>query len=156
MTSKTAQLNELIAITRDGERFYEHASKQVRSVHLQRLFNAMSRSKTEVMERCPSALRPTMRSRPLAERCSAHCVRFMPIPVPLSPRMKRRPMLRSWRQQSIASCTLLRTPSPMPIRRCKWYLIARCRKSVTVTLGCAASSKLSDPALVLVSYRRCH
>ena len=50
MTSKTAQLNELIAITRDGERFYEHASKQVSSVHLQRLFNAMSRSKTEVME----------------------------------------------------------------------------------------------------------
>ncbi len=50
MSSKTAQLNELIAITRDGQRFYEHASKQVRSSHLQGLFDSMSRSKTEVIQ----------------------------------------------------------------------------------------------------------
>lgn len=50
MTSQTAQLNDLIEITRDGQRFYEHASKQVRNTQLQDLFASMSRSKIEVIQ----------------------------------------------------------------------------------------------------------
>lgn len=50
MTSKTAQLNELIEITRDGQRFYEHAHDAVKDVRLQALFRDMSRAKTEVIQ----------------------------------------------------------------------------------------------------------
>ncbi|MNR19913.1 hypothetical protein D3C85_1367300 [compost metagenome] len=50
MTSKTAQLNELIEITRDGQRFYEHAHNAVRDVRLHALFRDMSRAKTEVIQ----------------------------------------------------------------------------------------------------------
>lgn len=56
MSSKTAQLNELIEITRDGQRFYEHASQQVRDSHLQALFATMSRGKTEVIEALKEAV----------------------------------------------------------------------------------------------------
>lgn len=49
MNSKTAQLNELIAITRDGQRFYEHALDEVKDVRLQALFRDMSRTKTQVI-----------------------------------------------------------------------------------------------------------
>lgn len=50
MTSKTAQLNELIEIARDGQRFYEHAHDAVEDVRLQALFRDMSRAKTEVIQ----------------------------------------------------------------------------------------------------------
>lgn len=56
MTSKTAQLNELIAITRDGQRFYEHAREEVRDTQLKSLFAAMSRSKTEVIQALSSSV----------------------------------------------------------------------------------------------------
>ncbi len=49
MTSKTAQLNELIEITRDGQRFYEHAHDAVEDAHLQALFGAMVQAKSEVI-----------------------------------------------------------------------------------------------------------
>lgn len=49
MSDKTAQLNELIEITRDGERFYEHAHDEVKDVRLQALFRDMLRAKTEVI-----------------------------------------------------------------------------------------------------------
>ncbi|HWV07952.1 MULTISPECIES: ferritin-like domain-containing protein [unclassified Pseudomonas] len=50
MTSKTAQLNELIEITRDGQRFYEHAHDAVKDVRLQALFRDMSQVKTQVIQ----------------------------------------------------------------------------------------------------------
>ncbi len=50
MTSKTAQLNELIEITRDGQRFYEHAQEAVKDVRLQAVFRDMARVKTEVIQ----------------------------------------------------------------------------------------------------------
>lgn len=50
MSSKTAQLNELIEITRDGQRFYEHAHDEVKDVRLQALFRDMSQVKTQVIQ----------------------------------------------------------------------------------------------------------
>ncbi|MGQ7960029.1 ferritin-like domain-containing protein [Pseudomonas sp. SP16.1] len=49
MSSKTAQLNELIEITRDGKHFYEHAHDEVKDIRLQALFRDMARAKTEVI-----------------------------------------------------------------------------------------------------------
>lgn len=49
MTDKTEQLNELIEITRDGQRFYEHAHDEVKDVRLQVLFRDMSLSKGELI-----------------------------------------------------------------------------------------------------------
>lgn len=49
MTDKTAQLNELIEITRDGQRFYEHAHDEVEDVRLQLLFRDMSQNKGELI-----------------------------------------------------------------------------------------------------------
>ncbi|MDR8013461.1 ferritin-like domain-containing protein [Ectopseudomonas guguanensis] len=50
MSSKTAQLNELIEITRDGKHFYEHAHDEVKDVRLQALFRDMVRAKTQVID----------------------------------------------------------------------------------------------------------
>jgi len=50
MTSKTEQLNELIEIIRDGQRFYEHAHDVVKDIRLQALFRDMSQVKTEVIQ----------------------------------------------------------------------------------------------------------
>lgn len=50
MTSKTAQLNELIEITRDGQRFYEHAQETVKDVRLQAVFRDMQQAKTQVIQ----------------------------------------------------------------------------------------------------------
>lgn len=49
MTDKTKQLNELIEITRDGQRFYQHAHDEVKDVRLQVLFRDMSQSKSELI-----------------------------------------------------------------------------------------------------------
>lgn len=49
MTNKTAQLNELIEITRDGKKFYEHAREEVKSFSLKALFNDMARAKAELI-----------------------------------------------------------------------------------------------------------
>ncbi|NQD93471.1 PA2169 family four-helix-bundle protein [Pseudomonas sp. CrR25] len=50
MSSNTAQLNELIAITRDGQRFYEHARAEVRDARLRSLFRDLSQVKGEVIQ----------------------------------------------------------------------------------------------------------
>nr|WP_298143502.1 PA2169 family four-helix-bundle protein [uncultured Pseudomonas sp.] len=51
MSSKTtAQLNELIEITRDGQRFYQHAQEEVKDARLKALFGDMSRAKTDVIQ----------------------------------------------------------------------------------------------------------
>jgi uncharacterized protein (TIGR02284 family) len=51
MTSKTTtQLNELIEITRDGQRFYQHAQEEVKDARLKALFSEMSRAKTDVIQ----------------------------------------------------------------------------------------------------------
>lgn len=50
MTSKIAQLNELIEITRDGQSFYEHAREAVKDVRLQTLFHDMAQSKSELIQ----------------------------------------------------------------------------------------------------------
>lgn len=49
MTNTTEQLNELIEITRDGQRFYQHAHDEVKDVRLQVLFRDMSQSKSELI-----------------------------------------------------------------------------------------------------------
>ncbi|TIH10654.1 ferritin-like domain-containing protein [Pseudomonas leptonychotis] len=49
MTDKIQQLNDLIEITRDGQRFYQHAHDEVKDVRLQALFRDMSQSKTELI-----------------------------------------------------------------------------------------------------------
>ncbi len=51
MTSKsTTQLNELIEITRDGQRFYQHAQEEVKDARLKAIFSEMSRAKTDVIQ----------------------------------------------------------------------------------------------------------
>ena len=50
MTRTTAQLNELIEITRDGERFYQHAIEEVKDPALQGLFRDMAQAKTQVIQ----------------------------------------------------------------------------------------------------------
>ena len=49
MTDKIQQLNELIEITRDGQRFYQHAHDEVKDVRLKVLFRDMSQSKKELI-----------------------------------------------------------------------------------------------------------
>ncbi|MFA5496437.1 MAG: PA2169 family four-helix-bundle protein [Porticoccaceae bacterium] len=50
MTSSTAQLNELIEITRDGKEFYDHARDEVKDVRFKALFADMSQAKNEVIQ----------------------------------------------------------------------------------------------------------
>lgn len=50
MGTTTEQLNELIAITRDGERFYEHAGKEVGDDELRNLFGEMREAKRELIQ----------------------------------------------------------------------------------------------------------
>lgn len=50
MSRKTAQLNELIEITRDGERFYQHALGEVQDAGLRRLFEDMLQSKIRIIQ----------------------------------------------------------------------------------------------------------
>lgn len=50
MSNKTAQLNELIEITRDGERFYQHALGEVQAPELRRLFEDMLQSKIRIIQ----------------------------------------------------------------------------------------------------------
>ncbi|UCL87092.1 ferritin-like domain-containing protein [Pseudomonas sp. HS-18] len=49
MSRMTSQLNELIEITRDGQRFYQHAIQEVKDARLQRLFQSMAQAKTDVI-----------------------------------------------------------------------------------------------------------
>lgn len=49
MNDKIQQLNELIEITRDGQRFYQHAHDEVKDVRLQALFRDISQNKTELI-----------------------------------------------------------------------------------------------------------
>ncbi|WP_263146345.1 PA2169 family four-helix-bundle protein [Pseudomonas sp. RIT-PI-AD] len=50
MSSTTSQLNELIEITRDGQRFYQHAIDEVKNPQLQSLFRDMAQAKTQVIQ----------------------------------------------------------------------------------------------------------
>lgn len=50
MTRNAAQLNELIAITRDGQHFYQHALDEVQDAELQQLFREMAETKDEVIQ----------------------------------------------------------------------------------------------------------
>ncbi len=50
MSYKTEQLNELIAIIRDGQRFYEHAHDEIEDVRLQALFRDMAQAKHQVIQ----------------------------------------------------------------------------------------------------------
>tara|TARA_R110000796_G_scaffold47472_2_gene114118 strand:- start:3071 stop:3502 length:432 start_codon:yes stop_codon:yes gene_type:complete len=49
MSDKTSELNELIEITRDGKRFYDHARDEVKDAQLKALFTDMAHAKTEVI-----------------------------------------------------------------------------------------------------------
>lgn len=50
MTRTTSQLNELIEITRDGQRFYQHAQDEVKSEQLKSLFRDMSQAKIQIIQ----------------------------------------------------------------------------------------------------------
>ncbi|MGH8354984.1 MAG: PA2169 family four-helix-bundle protein [Pseudomonas sp.] len=50
MNRNAAQLNELIAITRDGQHFYQHALEEVQDAQLQELFREMAETKDEVIQ----------------------------------------------------------------------------------------------------------
>lgn len=50
MSHKTEQLNELIAIIRDGQRFYEHAHDEIKDDRLQALFRDMAQAKHQVIQ----------------------------------------------------------------------------------------------------------
>jgi len=50
MTQAINQLNELIEITRDGQRFYQHAAEQAKAVELQHLFRDLAQAKTQVIQ----------------------------------------------------------------------------------------------------------
>src|SRR3546814_15702867 len=43
-------LNELIEITRDGQRFYQHAADEVKDVELQHLFRDLAQAKTQIIQ----------------------------------------------------------------------------------------------------------
>ena len=50
MNHSMSQLNELIEITRDGQRFYQHAADEVKNVELQHLFRDMAQAKTQIIQ----------------------------------------------------------------------------------------------------------
>ncbi|MCW3147545.1 PA2169 family four-helix-bundle protein [Stutzerimonas stutzeri] len=50
MSQATQQLNELIEITRDGQRFYQHAIDEVKDAELQHLFRDMAQAKTQIIQ----------------------------------------------------------------------------------------------------------
>ncbi|WP_421682922.1 PA2169 family four-helix-bundle protein [Stutzerimonas urumqiensis] len=50
MNQSMNHLNELIEITRDGQRFYQHAMEEVSDVELQHLFRDMAQAKTHVIQ----------------------------------------------------------------------------------------------------------
>lgn len=50
MKPAMSQLNELIEVTRDGQRFYQHAAEQVGDPNLQHLFRDLAQAKTHVIQ----------------------------------------------------------------------------------------------------------
>lgn len=50
MNQSMNQLNELIEITRDGQRFYQHAADEVKDVELQHLFRDLAQAKTQIIQ----------------------------------------------------------------------------------------------------------
>ena len=50
MSFKTEQLNELIAIIRDGQRFYEHAHDEIKDARLQAVFRDMAQAKHQMIQ----------------------------------------------------------------------------------------------------------
>lgn len=50
MNKSMNQLNELIEITRDGQRFYQHAAEEVKDVELQHLFRDLAQAKTQIIQ----------------------------------------------------------------------------------------------------------
>ncbi|WP_397450794.1 PA2169 family four-helix-bundle protein [Pseudomonas sp. NA-150] len=49
MSNAKTQLNELIEITRDGQRFYQHAAEEVKDARFIALFLDMARAKSELI-----------------------------------------------------------------------------------------------------------
>lgn len=50
MSQKTEQLNELIAIIRDGQRFYEHAHDEIGNEQLKALCRDMAQAKHQIIQ----------------------------------------------------------------------------------------------------------
>ena len=50
MSQKTEQLNELIAIIRDGQRFYEHAHDEINDEQLKALCRDMAQAKHQIIQ----------------------------------------------------------------------------------------------------------
>ncbi|MCY1283139.1 hypothetical protein D9M68_294990 [compost metagenome] len=46
----TSPLNELIEITRDGQRFYQHAGEEVQDAQLKSLFRDLSQAKIQIIQ----------------------------------------------------------------------------------------------------------
>jgi uncharacterized protein (TIGR02284 family) len=49
MTDKIQQLNELLEVSRDGQRFYQHDHDEVQDARLKALLRDMSQSKVELI-----------------------------------------------------------------------------------------------------------
>jgi uncharacterized protein (TIGR02284 family) len=50
MNQSMNQLNELIELTRDGQRFYQHAADEAKDVQLQHLFRDLAQAKTQIIQ----------------------------------------------------------------------------------------------------------
>ncbi len=51
MNPAMTHLNELIEITRDGQRFYQHAMDEVKDPELCKLFRDMAQAKIQIIQR---------------------------------------------------------------------------------------------------------
>jgi len=50
MNQSMNQLNELIELTRDGQRFFQHAAEEAKDVQLQHLFRDLAQAKTQIIQ----------------------------------------------------------------------------------------------------------
>jgi len=134
MTSKTAQLNELIEITRDGKKFYEHAREEVKNVGLKALFTDMSRAKGEVIQ----ALSAKVIANNEQPASGGTLMGKVPMPALRYPAMKRRPTWLSWKKRRIVSSTLSRRRSKMPMPICAPCWLWKCPRCAPAMTVCAA------------------
>ena len=74
MSTKTDELNDLIEVTRDGKRFYEHARDEVKEPQLKALFTDMAQAKTEVIAALQGKERMQRWFKQFGQHCIAHYV----------------------------------------------------------------------------------
>ena len=131
MNKSMNQLNELIEITRDGQRFYQHAAEEVTDVELQHLFRDLAQAKTQIIQAlsvkvAASHEQPSQGGTPTPVRASAITTRPMSI-------SSSRPKHTSWR--------LSKTPCRTPSRMYGLCWLLSCPSCVPATSACASSNR---------------